>query len=133
MRFTKTQAYEHRAKLNRTGENDITEKFHIILILREKFGLHGLTGEVVKIDEESYRLPDILIKGTKPIIIELDGEIHGMGDEISKRQKDVERDSDYSTNGYKLIILNKQLTNDYQTNEIIKLFEQRGLKRIGIS
>ena len=63
MRFTKTQAYEHRAKLNQTGENDLVEKFHVISILRENFGLHGLTGEIIKIDQESYRLPDILIKG----------------------------------------------------------------------
>lgn len=130
MRFTKTQAYQHQARLHQEGEEDLMDKFRVIYILRDEFGLHGLTGEVLTIDEDCYRFPDIFIKKSSPeIVIELDGEIHGDGDEVSKREKDVWRDKDYLRIGVKLIIINKSLTNGYEKAKVIDCLCQAGLAR----
>ena len=129
MRFTYTQAYQQLAVRQRDGEKDIKEKFHVIDILREYFGLHGLTWEVVPIDNESCRLPDLLIKGSPLIVIELDGYYHQWGEPIAKLDKDVNRDSDYESVGVKLVIINKELTQGYETEKVIKVLEENGLKR----
>ena len=129
MRFTKTEAYSHRANLNRLGEQDLGDKFNVIRVLRNYFGLNGLTGEILMIDSESCRMPDILIKGRPVMVIELDGGVHGMGDQISKRSKDVDRDKDYEIIGVKLVIINKEITNGYETKKVIKVLEENGLKR----
>lgn len=123
MRFTYTQAFQHLAERNRTGELDLDDKFKIIKILRNVYGLHGLTGEILMIDSESCRLPDILIKGVRPIVIELDGEWHGMGDQISKKERDVQRDKDYESIGVKLVIINKELTDGYETKKVINVLD----------
>jgi hypothetical protein len=129
MKFTKTEAYQHLAVRNREGEKDLYEKFKVISILRNEFGLYGLTGEILMIDSESCRLPDILVKGVILIVIELEGEWHGVGDQISKRDKDVIRDKDYHSIGVKLILIYKELTDGYDTEKVIKVLEENGLKR----
>ena len=128
MRFTKTLAYEHLARKNREGEGDIEDKFLVIGILKEFFGLHGLTGELVQIDCDSYRLPDILIRSIPTTIIELDGGIHGYGDQVTKREKDIQRDEDYKKAGYNLIVINKEETAKYDYHLVIPILQQGGLK-----
>ena len=130
MRFTGKLAFEQIARRKSEGEPDLDDKFRIIAILRD-FGLHGLTGEVTKVGDDAYRLPDLLIKNCKPeIVIELDGEMHGNGEQITKRPRDETRDSDYIRNGYRLIIINKEQTNGYETEKVIKLLEENGLKKL---
>ena len=129
MRLTYTQAYQHLAVRNREGEGDLVDKFFVIGILRTYFNMYGLTGEVVKIDDDSYRLPDILVKGQIPIVIELDGGIHGNGDKISKPEKDTTRDDDYRKSGVKLIIINYELTDHYQKEKVIQALEAGGLRQ----
>ena len=127
MRFTKTLAYETLAKKTREGEGDILDKFFVIEILRDHFGLHGLTGEIAKIDEDSYRLPDILIKTNPRTCIELEGEIHGNGEQITKRDKDITRDEDYKKAGYNLILIFKQEKLGYTKQNIIDSLIKGGL------
>lgn len=129
MRFTKTLSYEHQAKKNRKGERDITEKFHVIDILKKHFSLHGITGEVVYCRDSKIRLPDIFVRDHYPMLaIELDGEIHGNGDVVSQLQKDKQRKKDYaSANNIKLIVINKQVTNGYDTDMVISEFVNQGL------
>lgn len=129
MRFNKKQAYEHIARKNQFGEKDIIEKFMVIDILRKEFGLFGLTGEILMIDSESCRCPDILVKSKPLIVLELDGFVHGNGEQISKRDRDVERDKDYGRIGAKLVIINKEETNGYETDKVIRVLEDNGLKR----
>jgi hypothetical protein len=129
MRLTGTQSFEHQARLKQFGEKDIIEKFHVIQILRDFFGLHGLTGEVLMIDNESCRMPDILIKRKPITVIELDGLFHQWGEPIAKLEKDVNRDSDYNSIGVKLIIINEEATLGYATDKIIQVLEQNGLVR----
>ena len=128
MRFTYTQAYEHLAKQNRSGEQDIDDKFKIIGILRSEFGLYGLTGEVVPIGDDFYRLPDVFVKKPIPIAIELDGGWHGTGDKITQKPRDVERGCDYEDSGVKLIIINKEQTKGYKTKLVIESMVKQGLK-----
>lgn len=129
MRFTKDLAYQHRATQQREGEKDLKEKFAVILILRKLFGLYGLTGEIVQITDDTCRCPDIMIKSIQTVL-ELDGEIHGSGDDVTRRPRDIERDADYATVDIKCIVINKELTSNYDTGKIAKILEQNGLKRI---
>ncbi len=130
MRFTKKQAFIHLAQRKQEGEKDIVDKFKIIKILREEFGLHGLTDEVLIINEDCCHLPDIFIKTTNPeIVIELDGELHGDGEPISKLARDAQRDEDYARVGVKLVIINKQQTGGYQKEKVIRVLEKNGLIR----
>lgn len=120
--------YEHLARKQREGEGDIEDKFLVIGILRHFFNLHGLTGETVQIDEDSYRLPDIMIKTTTPrTVIELDGPIHGNGELVTKPERDLTRDEDYRKAGYNLIIVNKKQTNNYHYEKVIPVLENGGL------
>lgn len=129
MRFTKKLAYQHLAQRKQEGEPDLLDKFGVIGILKECFGLYGLTGEVVQIEDDTCRLPDILIKAhVPPIVIELDGEVHGMGDDVSKRNKDILRDLDYKQAGCKLIIINKEATNGYDPHQVFQIIRDSGLK-----
>ena len=128
MRMTKSMAYEHLAKRNREGEQDIPDKFKVINILREDFSLYGLTGETLMIDSEHCRLPDILIKGKPTVVIELDGEFHGNGEDISKKDSDIDRDNDYRRLGVKLIIINKLSTNGYEYDQVKQALLQNGLE-----
>ena len=131
MRFTYSQAYQHLAVRNRYGEKDLTEKFHVIAILRDFFGLHALTGEILMIDNESCRLPDLLIKNVIPsIVIELDGFYHQWNEPIAKLDKDVNRDSDYQSIGVKLIIINEEDTLGYTTDKVIQVLERNGLHQL---
>ena len=130
MRFTGKLSFEHRANKNRTSESDTTDKFNIIMLLYEKFSLIGLTGEMIPIPDggpDRYRLPDITIP-QKNIVIELDGAIHGFGDKISKKKRDVYRDEDYKTAGYKLIIVNKETTKGYRKDLVETVFLENGLR-----
>jgi len=133
LRLTKTLQYEHQAKKKRIGEKDIKDKFDVVSILRKEFGLHGLTGEAIFIPDsypvQYYRMPDILIEA-KDIAIELDGPIHGNGEAVTKRPKDIRRDLDYHKTKYDLIIINYEQTNGYEYNKVISEFENHGLKRI---
>lgn len=123
------KSFIHRAQFRQYGEKDLIDKFKIIKILKDKFGLHGLTGEMIQIDKDSHRCPDILIKnGREMIVIELDGEVHGSGDGITKRKKDVKRDNDYQAARVREIILNKESTNGYEENLVMDSLVRQGLK-----
>ncbi len=129
-------AWRHLANKNRTSESDINDKFALIKILKEKFGLYGLTGEALEIPpggHASHRLPDVFVKNNKPRwILELDGLVHGYGDEISKRWFDVEKDYDLDlycaahTNTIKQHI-SYASTNGYQREKVIELLIQAGM------
>lgn len=80
------------------------------------------------IDDESCRLPDILIKGVVPIAIELDGLSHGESHMPNNRTLD--RNKDYVSCGVRLIVINKELTNGYETDKVIKCLVENGLERI---
>ena len=127
MRFTRTEAYCHRANINRIGEQDLDDKFNVTRVLRNYFGLNGLTGEILMIDSQSCRLPDILIKGRPLTVIELDGLAHG--ESHMPNNKTLERNKDYESVGVKLVIINKELTDGYSTEKVIKCLEDNGLKR----
>ena len=129
MRLTYKQAWEHLARSKQTSESDLDDKFKVIRILRNHFGLYGLTGEIIMINGEFCRMPDLFIKDNPPICVELDGFVHGNGEQISKRDKDVQRDKDYQSIGIKLVIINKEQTEGYSTDKVIKVLEENGLKR----
>ena len=129
-RLTGKLSFEHQAKRKRKGEKDLTEKFKLINLIHDEYGLFGLTGELISIPDRKlnyHRMPDIVIP-QKNIVIELDGFIHGNGDEISKREDDKQRDQDYKDAGFKLIIINEQQTNGYEISKVLQVLETNGIK-----
>ena len=130
MIMDKKQSFVQQAKRKRRSEKDIPIKYKIINLIHEKFGLIGLTGELIPIPERKpinyHRMPDITIP-QKNIVIELDGPIHGFGDGISKREDDIQRDQDYKDAGYKLIIVNQELTNGYEPEKVLEVLEKEGI------
>ena len=130
MKMDKKQAYVHQAKRKRKSEKDIPIKHKIINLIHDRFGLIGLTSEVIPIPDRKpinyHRMPDILIP-QRNIVIELDGPIHGYGDGISKREDDIQRDQDYKDAGYKLIIVNQELTNGYELEKVFDVLQKEGI------
>src|SRR5690242_2108415 len=115
MKLDGKQSFIHNAQRKMRSESDIPDKFKIIKILREEFGLFGLTGEAIQINEYKCRWPDVLVKANIPMIaIELQGHIHGYGEPISESQRDVQRNTDYQfRTDIKLIKLGINQTNGY--------------------
>ena len=128
--MNKKQSFVHQAKRKRRSEKDIPIKYKIINLIHEKFGLIGLTGELIPIQNRTpinyHRMPDITIP-QRNIVIELDGPIHGFGDGISKREDDIQRDQDYKDAGYKLIIVNQELTNGYDLEKVFDVLQKEGI------
>ena len=122
MKINKNRSWIHYRNKQRDSESDTDDKFKIIDILRRNFSLYGLTGEMVLLDGGRYRLPDIFIKKDR-IVIELDGGIHGFGDDITKNESDYARDSDYHNNNYRLIVINKEITDGYQEEKVLKILK----------
>lgn len=138
MSITNKRSWIHKARKEREGEGDIPEKFKVIRILRDHFDLHGLTGECICDWEDQalppkiieFRFPDIFIK-TEQIAIELDGEYHGFGDDLTISDQTVQRNLFYDRLGIQCITLNKKMTQDYDEGLIIECLRLAGLKKIG--
>lgn len=134
MRMTRDLAWEHYTRTKQIGETDLSSKFFLSRILFARFGLYGLTDERIIIPNgfAEYRLPDVFVKARVPqLAFELDGYIHGDGDEITKRHSDEERDYDYSlVIGLNEIIINRSLTLNYQEEKIVKIIEDAGVKQL---
>ena len=121
----KGKQWVHKYRKEHPEERDLSEKFLLIKILRENFGRHGLTGEVVQVGLR-FKLPDVFVKATDPQeVYELDGEYHGVGEYVIGR--DLERAEFYELAGCKLYVINKKQTNGYKELEIIKSLRGQGL------
>ena len=90
----------------------------IINLIHEKFGLIGLPGELIAIPDRKpinyHRMPSITIP-QRNIVIELESK------------KDNELVKDYKDAGYKLIIVNQELTNGYELEKVIEILEKEGI------
>ena len=132
---TKKKLFVHRANRNRTSESDIPAKFRVIGYAKKHFGLRGLTDEVIKIPDgaASYRRPDILFKPqerTQGFVILLHGGIHGSGDEVSTRGKDVAALEDYAKANMLVMELYAELTENYSEDFVIRAFQLLGFQRL---
>lgn len=132
MKFDGTGRYVSRAMQSWSDDGDINEKFRLIRILRERFGLYGLTGERLTTLEGEWIKPDVFVKSSEPqIAFELDGDIHGLGDDITTTDSTWKRNERYAKLNVKLIIINEALTK-YEDQEIIEVLKLHGLKEIEI-
>jgi hypothetical protein len=117
--------YVWLANKKRDEEQDLMQKNKVIRVLKEKFGIIalGLIPNVYLRDRESNQvqivtnfegeskldiynkyeinLPDLYIKNSKnPILIEIDGPIHGYDDDVSRSQQTKLRNDNYSKGGF---------------------------------
>lgn len=129
-----TNRYRDQARKTQVGESDINDKFRVIKILKEEFGLDGLTGEAIEIPNgyAQARYPDIMVKAyVPPLVIELNGERpHGNGDPIERMQNDFEKMCDYSkVPDIKVIAIYSAQTHGYERNSVIENLMIHGLVR----
>ncbi len=124
----KNRKWAARAIKDASGETDMNEKFRVIKLLREVYGLHALTGEVLEIPRTKwYRYPDLFIPTVHPqiaILLHGDAPWHTEG---SKSELSVMMD--YDSIGVKLIIVWEALTN-YEDKKILEVFDSAGLERL---
>jgi len=129
MKITGKKAWIHKARKEREGEVDIPEKFKLIKILRDHFGMSGTTDDVI-VSPSGPLYPDVLVKRHEPqIAFELDGLYHGLGDDITTSTGTYKRNSKYAEVDVKLVIINRAVT-EYDDGLIIEALEAHGLERI---
>lgn len=123
------KAHIHRANKKRTSESDIPDKFRVAKILKANFGIIALTDEIVQTPGgyASYRKPDLYSKDRR-IAFELDGLIHGYGDEVSQREKDWRKLEDYKLIQLEHYVINSAVTNGYDKKLVITELIKQGLK-----
>ena len=93
----------------------------IIHLIHERFGLIGLPSEVIPIPNRTpinyNRMPSITIP-QRNIVIDLENK-----KEIDEKEKE----KDYKDAGYKLIIVNQELTNGYEPEKVLTVLEKGGI------
>jgi very-short-patch-repair endonuclease len=120
------KSWIHQARKSDNYSWDYKEKDKVNWILREHFGFAGVFDEPVG-TREDHRFPDIYVRH-RCLVIELDGEYHGSGDDISTSAKDSGRYEWFRQHGFKLIVINKEATDGYDEQKIIDRLVAKGLK-----
>lgn len=126
------QSYRHRANKKRTSEIDIPDKFKVMKILKLRFGIITLTDEVVSTPGgyATYRKPDLFDKQHRRAF-ELDGEgVHGWGDQISLRERDWRKLTDYELIKLPYYTLNSAVTQGYDEELVVSELTKQGLPPI---
>jgi hypothetical protein len=101
------KSWIHRANKLREVNTDF-EKVSKIQDYLNKHGYHSLQGMTLITHENKIRHPDLLMKiGEFTIPIELDGSIHGYGDEVSESEQTKQRNDDYKS--FYTIIINEAM------------------------
>ena len=129
MNLTNKRSFVHRANKRRTSESDIPDKFKVMAILKKHFGIITLTDEAIPTPSGhfDYRNPDLFDKQNQAVY-ELDGEVHGWGDEISVRERDQRKLDDYDKIGMKYYIINSAVTRGYSEDLVVSELKKQGLK-----
>jgi len=128
--LSKNNKWINLAQKNSSGEGDLDEKFKTIYLIKELFGLYGLTGETVFIPDKSWpNFPDILIKAHIP---EIAIDLHGDAPFHVESPRDIEREYEYSTTKVKYIVIYELLTGGYSDKglryALIEEFAKIGIK-----
>ena len=127
MLLTGKKQWVHKYRKEHPEERDMDEKFLLIEILRNEFGLHGLTGEVVVVGEK-FVYPDVFVKSTEPQqAFELDGYYHGDGENL--RERDRVRDDLYKIARVNVFHINRRATDNYRRELIIECLRSKGLAK----
>jgi len=131
MNPTNKRSYIHQANKNRTSESDIPDKFKVMEIIKENFGLYALTDEAIPIPNgiATHRKPDLIIKTTHPTyLIELLGGVHGWEEEQPRQRMDIRKAADYTKlgSGYKVIELYEK-DDFYAEERIVQELYEAGL------
>ena len=100
----------HQTNKKRTQPNDFDRISEVQSILTE-LGYHSFTGQTLYSKKfiARERHPDLLINMNGEMIpLELDGSIHGSGDEVSETLQTKYRNDDYFRAGFLPIVLNEE-------------------------
>jgi hypothetical protein len=126
------KSHQHRANRNRTSESDIPDKFRVMAIIKKYFNIRTLTDEVIPIPKgyATYRQPDLLAKHPRRIVFELDGLVHGNGDEVSFRERDERKLNDYESIYQEYYVINSAVTDGYEESKVVTTLLEQGLRPI---
>ncbi|MDE2024963.1 MAG: hypothetical protein KGJ07_00540 [Patescibacteria group bacterium] len=141
MNLNKKRRFVNRANERRLVPSDFDRISELQSIL-SGFGYHSLRGQVIKSNKfiGLERHPDLILHYKGELIpIELDGGVHGFGDEISESIKTKDRNDDYLRGGYTPIIINEEWLNNskisltHYVRSVLFQYEQiiRARKRLG--
>ena len=126
--LTNRRSFMHRARKSDGYQGDEDDKQRVISIIVKFFGIHCVRSDLIDVGLNG-RIPDLRSTDTNPVYyIELDGEYHGFGDELTTSQKTERRNREYEEKGLELIVINKAQTNGYEEKKVIDLLLQQGLK-----
>ncbi len=120
-------AWMYLARKSDNYNYDWKEKELVNIILRQYFGAGGCFDEPIG-TKEDHKFADICVK-SRSIVIELDGEKHGSGDEISTSKYDYDRHDWYKRHGFTLYVINKEDTDGYDEKKVIERLVTMGLKK----
>tara|TARA_B100000029_G_scaffold265475_1_gene261627 strand:- start:5743 stop:6153 length:411 start_codon:yes stop_codon:yes gene_type:complete len=88
--ITNKRSFVHRANRNRVEESDMPIKTRLLRYFNKK-GVHFLLDEQVPIlrhdNSMGYKLPD-LYERTNKMVIEIDGPVHGDGENVTRKTTD---------------------------------------------
>ncbi len=146
------RSWMHLAQKNQIGEGDINEKYRILILLRDYFGLHaqmnngndfaiyinkatgylespiGYHSKEAIYKDFHVHFPDLFIKARKtPIIIEIDGPSHWSTARGIKKTN--ERNEHYTSSDAQFIWMTDAEARDRNTAHVVlNLSERLGLK-----
>jgi len=127
--ITSKRGWIHRARKGENYEGDELDKQKLINILRDDFGISAIRPEPIMTVEGKPIYPDVKTTDLREnIYFELDGPYHGWGDEMTTTDYTYKKQMAYQDLNLKMITINKEATNGYETVLIIELLEAWGLK-----
>ena len=98
------RSWEHRANRLRDGRNSDADNLDKLQYESSLKGYHTFQDKHI-----AGRNPDLLIKyDNQNIVIELDGPIHGYGDESSESKQTKSRNEDYEKQSILIITINEE-------------------------
>jgi len=119
----------HRARKLDSYNWDEDDKQKVIDIVRTSFGIH-LIRDAVVVHNGKARYPDLKSTNYSPLLfVELDGEYHGAGDEITETTRTGRRNEFYQKQNLQLIVINKEATEGYKKERVIEVLEANGVSR----
>ena len=130
MNITGKRSYIHTARKSDSYSSDEEDKQMLIDLLWSEFHISAIRPEPFMANDGRRVFADVMSTNQPEgnIYFELDGEYHGSGD-ISTSDKTWRRNHRYDEAKKTLIVINKEMTNDYEKSKIIELLKAQGFKK----
>ncbi len=127
--LTNKRSYVWRARKSENYKYDDDDKQRVIDILWQEFGIAAVRGDPIETASGRRRIPDLRTTNHCPAFyVELDGDYHGFGDDLTTSDATFRRNEDYERLGAKLIVINKSESDGYSKKFIVEKLKILGIK-----